>query len=256
MSSTPDTLVAAPARPKPPRSDHPAVGMRLGYRISRLACQLWFITMMRGRVFGVHHVPRSGGALLVCNHQSFLDPVLATLALPREGNYMARDTLFANPRFKALIGYFNAFPVKRNTADLGAIKETLRRLKDGKIVLAFPEGTRTETGDVGPFHGGVVLLARKAHVPIVPTIVLGAFEAWPKDAKLPRPHPIVVAYDAPITLHDRPEWDDEACVTRIRERVIGLKARYESHSALKRDQHRTARWDGLDIRSAHSPMPR
>lgn len=219
---------------RPPRIDHPATGMRLGYRVSRVLCWVWFIAMMRGRVFGAHHLPRRGGALLVSNHQSFLDPVLATLALPREGNYMARDTLFANPRFRALIEYYNAYPVKRNTADLGAIKETLRRLKDGKVVLAFPEGTRTETGEVGPFHGGVVLLARKARVPVVPTIILGAFEAWPRDARIPRAHPIIVAHDAPISLHDRPDWNDEACVSHIRNRVIALKQRYERHALLRR----------------------
>lgn len=195
---------------------------------------MWFIGIMRGRVFGARHVPRTGGALLVSNHQSFLDPVLATLVIPRECNYMARDTLFHNPRFKALIERYNAFPVKRDSADLGAIKETLRRLKSGKIVCTFPEGTRTQDGSIGPFHGGVVLLARKAKVPIVPTVILGAFEAWPRTAKLPHARPIVIAYDAPIVPHERGDLDDDQLVALIRERVIGLQRRYERHTALRR----------------------
>ena len=124
--------------------------MRKGYAVCRMVAQMLFTFLVRGRVFGTHHVPRQGGVLLVSNHQSFLDPVLATLAIPRECNYMARDTLFRQPQFRRLIEYLNAFPVKRNTADLGAIKETLRRLKAGRVVLTFPEGTRTVDGSIGP----------------------------------------------------------------------------------------------------------
>ena len=67
--------------------------MRLHYRISRRICQLAFWTIFRGRAYGAENVPLDGGVLLLSNHQSFLDPMLATLALPRECNYMARHTL-------------------------------------------------------------------------------------------------------------------------------------------------------------------
>ena len=129
--------------------------MRRGYAICRLLAQVLFIGLFRGRVFGTQRVPRAGGVLLVSNHQSFLDPVLATLALPRECNYMARHTLFNIAWLRPIMEYLNAFPVKRGTADMGAIKETLRRLKAGKVVLTFPEATRTVDGSVGPMRAGV-----------------------------------------------------------------------------------------------------
>jgi 1-acyl-sn-glycerol-3-phosphate acyltransferase len=200
--------------------------MRRGYAICRLIAQALFIFIFRGRVFGTQRVPRQGGVLLVSNHQSFLDPVLATLALPRECNYMARDTLFAIRWLRPIMEYLNAFPVKRDTADMGAIKETLRRLKAGKLVLAFPEGTRTEDGSIGPMRAGVVLLARKARVPIVPTLILGAFESWPRTAKLPTAHPILVAYGEPICPHEHPEWGDDQCVQIVRQRICALGARF------------------------------
>ncbi len=202
--------------------------MRLGYKLCRYVAQLLYIALFRGRVFGTHHVPLQGGVLLVSNHQSFLDPVLATHAIPRECNYMARDSLFRNPKFRTLIEYLNAFPVKRGTADMGAIKETMRRLKAGKVVLAFPEATRTHDGTIGSMRAGMVLLARKTRVPIVPTLIDGAFEAWPRTAKLPRLHGITVAYDAPLTPHEHPEWNDDACVEHVRDRLLALQQRYSA----------------------------
>lgn len=205
--------------------------MRLYYRVCRCIAQMLFTLFFRGRVFGARRVPVTGGVLLVCNHQSYLDPILATLALPRECHYMARDTLFRQPLFRRLIVSLNAFPIKRGTADVGAIKETLRRLKAGCLVTTFPEATRTTDGTLGPMAPGVVLLARKARVPLVPAMILGAFEAWPRRARWPRLHPIIVAYGEPLW-PDQFGPDDQACIDEIRRRIQALIDRYRTHSLL------------------------
>ncbi len=205
--------------------------MRPWYRLCRYFCQLFFLSFCRGRSFGVRNVPLQGGVLLVCNHQSFLDPVLATLALPRECHYMARDSLFHKPRFKRLIESLNAFPVKRGTADISAIKETLKRLKAGGLVTVFPEGTRTSDGSIQEMQPGVVLVARKAGVPIVPTMIDGAFQAWPRTAKLPRPGRIIVAYGEPISAQQLATLDESECIAMVRGRIIELMRRH----GLKRD---------------------
>lgn len=212
------------------------------YRGCRLAAQMLFNYVMRGRVFGTHHVPRTGGVLLLSNHQSFLDPVLATLAIPRECHFMARDTLFGKPGFDWLIRRLNAFAVKRGTADLKAVRETLRRLKDGNVVLAFPEGTRTEDGRVGQLRSGAVLIARKARVPVVPTLILGAFEAWPRTSKLPYMQPVVVAYDRPLYPHLLPDVSDDALSAQVRERIVALQQRYATHPILGRTRLQQRLW--------------
>jgi len=204
--------------------------MRIGYGISQRFCQLGFLSYFRGRVFGREHVPRRGPVVLVCNHQSFMDPVFATQALPRECHYMARDTLFKNAAFRRVIEYYNAFPVRRGTADIGAIKETLRRLKRGGLVTMFPEGTRTPDGRVGEMQSGVVLIARKARAPLVPTMILGAFEAWPRHRKTPRFAPVIVAYGQPVSACEVRALDAERCIEILRERIIALMQRYRSHS--------------------------
>lgn len=207
--------------------------MRPWYAFCRFWCQVTFLFFFRGRVFGRRHVPRTGGVLLVCNHQSYLDPVLAGLSLPRECHFMARDTLFKHEKFRWLIDSLNAFPIKRGTADIASIKETLRRLKGGALITVFPEGTRTPNGQVLPMQSGVALIARKAGVPMVPTLVLGAFEAWPRHSKLPLPLPIVVAYGEPLTPGQVAAMDETACMAELRRRIIGLMERYAVHPLVR-----------------------
>lgn len=206
--------------------------MRPWYRFCRILCQAAFTFPVRVRVFGVHHVPRQGGVLLVSNHQSFLDPVLTGLAIHRELSFMARESLLRLGLLSRLFVSLNAFGVRRGTADVSAIKEALRRLKAGAILTVFPEGTRTRDGSVQPMHAGVVLLARRAQVPMVPTLILGAFECWPRTRKFPLPGPILVAYARPLRPDDYAQLDDEACIRTVRERILALQRTYERHPHL------------------------
>ena len=207
--------------------------MRLFYRVSRLICQVTYTGLLSGRVFGAQRVPQDGGVLLVSNHQSFFDPMLVTLALPRECSYMARDTLFKGGLATRILTAYNAFPIKRGAADLRGIKEALRRLKTGGLVTAFPEGTRTHDGTIGPMHGGIVMLARRANVPIVPTTILGAYKVWPRQAKFPRPCPVIVSYDRPLQPKDWQSLDDDAAIALVRERIVAMHDRYRNHPVLR-----------------------
>ena len=209
-------------------------GMRGLYRFGRRFCQLFFLFFCRGRVFGTARVPRTGGVLLLCNHQSFLDPVLATVALPRECHYMARDTLFKVGWLKPILEAFNSFPIKRDAADLRGIREALRRLTHGALVTAFPEGTRSPDGSIGALHAGVVLLARRARVPMVPCVVLGAYRAWPRGAHLPRPAPVIVAYGEPLWPDSFTGRSDDELIGEVRRRICELHARYSGHPLLRR----------------------
>jgi 1-acyl-sn-glycerol-3-phosphate acyltransferase len=82
---------------------------------------------------------------------------------------------------------------------MAAVKETLRRLKLGASVLIFPEGTRTLDGRIRALQPGIFAIARKAAVPIVPVVMEGAFEAWPRSAPFPRPGRIWVEYGVPLS---------------------------------------------------------
>lgn len=146
----------------------------------------------------MENVPLNGPLLLASNHQSFLDPILVAVALRREVHFMARDSLFKGRVFKPLIEYLNAFPVKRGMADIAAVRAILRRLEMGACVTTFPEATRTADGRVADCRGGIMIVAQRAGVPIVPVAIEGAFDAWPRTRKLPRPAKIWVEYGPAI----------------------------------------------------------
>lgn len=155
------------------------------------------------RVYGTENLPRKGGVLLLSNHQSYLDPVLVALSLRRPMSYMARDSLFRNPAFAWLIRSLHAFPIQQGKGDTSAMKETIRRLHEGHMLNIFPEGSRTEDGEIGKIEKGAALVIRRADVPVIPVAINGAFRAWPAHQKLPRPHPIQVMYGPPLEVKHR-----------------------------------------------------
>jgi len=199
-------------------------GASLWYRFARQVLRVGFSAMWKIRVFDRHYEPADGGVLYICNHQSFLDPVLMSLALRRPVHYMARDSLFRSSPFKQLIRSLNAFPVRRGTADMAAMKEAMRRLKKGSQLVVFAEGTRTRDGRVGPFLPGVALLAQRAAKWTVPVVIDGAFEAWPRVRPLPGPGSIVVRYAAPIAQDDARDLAPDELVARVRETIIAMQA--------------------------------
>ncbi len=150
---------------------------------------------------GKNFVPKSGGFLLISNHASFLDPMILGVASPRGLNFAARDSLFRGYFFGRLIRLCGAFPVKRWSADLSAIKESVRRLKMGVGLVVFPEGTRSDDGRVSrEITNGFVLLAKKAQVPIVPAVILGSEKAWGKNNKAIKPGRLKVIFLEPFYL--------------------------------------------------------
>lgn len=211
----------------PPSQEPPAQPKHPLYWFLKYVAQIGYVLYFKGRVFGLKNVPQTGGVLLACNHQSFSDPVCAAIALNREASFMARDTLFLNPYFSRLISSLNAFPVKRGAADVGAVKEILRRLKAGKLVVVFPEGTRTMDGKIGKINANSLLIAKKARAAIVPTVIDGAFEAWPRTQLLPSPHRMYVTYCEAITAAQVEDWPIERTTETVQKRM---------HAALAQSQ--------------------
>jgi len=198
--------------------------MRIWYKFCQSWCRWYFNLLHFGRAYNRERVPGTGPLLFVSNHQSFFDPVIVGYGLAREVDYMARDTLFLNPFFNKLIRSLNAFPVKRGEADLAAIKETLRRLKDGRAVLLFPEGTRTVDGRIREFKPGLALLAKKANCPIVPVVIDGAFDAWPRTSPLPKPMvTIQVTYGEPIVPEEVKRYSPEEFVHNLHRVMVGMQ---------------------------------
>ena len=164
----------------------------------RMLARLTTSVMFSTKFYGLEHVPPTGGGLLASSHQSYLDPMLVGVRVWRPVAYMANAYLFANPLFGCMIRNVHAFPVQQGKGDRSAVNTCIQKLKEGHALCIFPEGHRTPDGEIKPLQGGAARIARRAQVPIVPVVVDGAFDAWPRKRKLPRPRPVHVMYGPPI----------------------------------------------------------
>ena len=162
------------------------------------------------RFIGLENVPSAGPYILAVNHQSFLDPFLAGIALKRQLAFMARDSLFKRKILELMLNSVKAIPVRRGQADLASIKAIIARLKQGDGVCLFPEATRTTDGRISPFKGGFSLLSRRGNAPVVPVLIDGAFECWPRHRKLFKAgSKITVTYGQPISVEKITGMEDE-----------------------------------------------
>ncbi len=166
--------------------------MTIFYTLVRALALFLLRTFFRMKVYGRESLPRRGGFILASNHTSFLDPVVLAVASPRSLSFMAKKELFKGFIFGKLISALGAFPLSRERADIWAIREAIRRLKDGGALILFPEGTRTSEEKLAEGLPGAGILAIKAGVPIVPVLIIGAEAALPKKARFVRFRPIRV----------------------------------------------------------------
>ncbi|MFO7263662.1 MAG: lysophospholipid acyltransferase family protein [Bacillota bacterium] len=150
------------------------------YQVIRWLGWMFFKFFFRLEVYGRHHIPKTGAVLLYANHRSNWDPPILAACIPRKVHYMAKEELFRNPLLAAVIRWFGAFPVKRGAADVGAIKQGLKLLRQGEVLIIFPEGHRSKTGKLGKAQPGAALLALKADATAVPVLLTGRYRPFGK----------------------------------------------------------------------------
>lgn len=120
-------------------------------------------------VHGIENVPKAGAAVVACNHVSSWDPPVVGVAINRKLEFMAKRELFEKPFIAAVLRGLRAFPVDRERNDIGAIKEALRRLGNGRVIGIFIQGTRND-GDAAALDGAAYL-AQRAGAVVVPTAI-------------------------------------------------------------------------------------
>jgi 1-acyl-sn-glycerol-3-phosphate acyltransferase len=146
----------------------------------------------RFRTEGFQNIPRTGPALLLANHQSYLDVLPLGVAVRRHPVYLARSTLFHNPILRGLIRSCHGVPIDQEGFARDGLRTIINELQRGRAVLVFPEGERTPDGKIQPLKPGIHLLIKRLATPIIPIGLAGAFEAWPRSQRLPNPAPVIV----------------------------------------------------------------
>ena len=160
----------------------------LGYSLSKAIAKTFFSY----RVIGAENMIEEGPCIIAANHCSFFDPPLVGVACRRAIHYLARKSLLEWPILGPIFPELNVIPVDRKNADRSALMGAIRVVKNGGAVLIFPEGTRSPDGNLQPAQPGIGMIVAKTNAPIVPVRILGSYEAFPKNQKLPRKHSIFV----------------------------------------------------------------
>jgi 1-acyl-sn-glycerol-3-phosphate acyltransferase len=201
--------------------------------LAALCIRAWLRLYHRLRIEGKERLPREGSLVLVANHASHLDALCLLAALPlrklhRAFPAAAHDYFFIDTlrlAFSAVVA--NVLPFDRKLQ----VRDSLRLCREllanpGNILILFPEGTRSQTGEVGRFKPGIGMLLAGSSVPAVPCRIEGAFAAWPRARRLPRPRPIRLVIGEPTSYAALPagkvsaEWICED----LRKRVLALGA--------------------------------
>lgn len=130
-----------------------------------------FSVFMLFKVKGTQNIPMDGAFLLCANHHSNMDPVLIAAGCKRKLTFMAKEELFKVPVLGSFVKAFGAFPIRRGKGDAGAVMATLKILNRGGATLIFPEGKRIKRGTRIDVNPGIVKLAMRSGVPILPANV-------------------------------------------------------------------------------------
>lgn len=190
------------------------------YTFSRFILGVFFKICLRLKAFGRENFPLEGPLIVASNHASFFDPIIIGIGAPRKLNYLARDTLFRFKPFAKILYLVNTFPLKREGSDINAFRISLSKLSEGKAVLIFPEGTRSQDGNLQKPKYGIGFLAARSGAQILPCYVKGSMEALPRHLKLPKLRPVSVHFGKPLNLDKDFLGDKRQLYAHVAEEVM------------------------------------
>ncbi len=139
-----------------------------------------------------------------------MDPFILGLASRRRLSYVTKDTLFRNRVLRYLLYRVDAIPIKRGASDFRAMREMLRRLKQGAPVVLFPEGTRQTAGGERKIHEGIGFIVAKAGVPVIPAYIKDSDKVLPPGSKVLKRHRVTVIFGAPLHFTKHQSYADIA----------------------------------------------
>jgi 1-acyl-sn-glycerol-3-phosphate acyltransferase len=195
------------------------------------------------RATGANNVPPAGGAFLIANHTSAMDPFILAYPVRRRMPWgPAKIELFKNSILGYLMRKIGMFPIRQGSADAGAVRTMVELYRGGRIVIVYPEGGRSKSGELQPFFPEFARLVIKLKAPIVPAAIAGGPELLPIGSRMPRRGtPVVVKYGEAFELKDFYDTDLNPEILRkaserMRTRVLALlEGAREERDALCRD---------------------
>ena len=177
-------------------------GSEFFYRFIRAVLFASYKVLFRFRHYGSANVPGekdTRGVILAPNHASYLDPPILGISLGRRVTYLAKDYLFKHGFVGWVLRNIGAYPIKSESGnDFRSIRDLVRILKQGACVVVFPEGTRSDNGDLREPESGIGFLAMKSGAWVAPAYIQGSYEAMPRGTSGVRMKPVNIYYGEPF----------------------------------------------------------
>jgi 1-acyl-sn-glycerol-3-phosphate acyltransferase len=173
--------------------------------------------LYRPNAIGLENIPDDGPVILAANHQSFLDDFLLPLVLKkRKATILAKADYFEHWYTRWFFKGAGCVPVRREggSAGVAALRTAIDALKEGRLVALFPEGTRSPDGRLYRGKTGVARIALEAQAPVIPVAIVGTFELWPYNKKLPKPGSTEIRFGKPLTFDRHYETPADRFVLR------------------------------------------
>ncbi len=208
---------------------YPQADMTTVYGLFHYLSIVVYDMFFRGEVVGQEYIPKTGAFLIAVNHASHLDAPTVGAQVPRQMSFFARKTLWKPGVAAWWLDAVGTIPVDlEGSQDIGGLKRVLRALADNKVLILFPEGTRTLDGKLQPPKPGIGLIICRSQVPVIPARIFGSYEAFGKGISFPRlGKGMSIVFGPPLTAseYDIGTGKDRYLVAseRVMERIAALE---------------------------------
>ena len=164
---------------------------------------LWILVRTIGRLCFhyrvVGAVPRTGGFIVAANHASYLDIPLLGCGMRRRAWYLGRSDLFPVPGLNEICQWLGWIPLRTGRLDRDAFGKAVTLIKEGKVVVIFPEGSRSLDGRLQSPKPGIGVIVAQTGCPVVPAYLKGTYDVLPSGTMWPRFRPVSVLYGDSLT---------------------------------------------------------
>lgn len=193
------------------------------HKLARLWARIiLFLSGVKVEVKGVENVLVDRPQIFMSNHQSGFDIFIVLAFVPGQFRWIAKKELFRIPVFSQAMKKAGYIEIDRQHHDraMESLKIAAQKIREGKSVMSFPEGTRSQDGRIKAFKQGMFHLALQARVPIVPITIIGASEIMPKRKIRVNPGKITMVIDKPIDVHPYTPETRHELIARVRQVIV------------------------------------
>lgn len=183
---------------------------------------LLLICNTKVKVIGKENLLHGKPQIFMANHQSDFDILIVLAYIPVQFRWIAKKELFSIPVFGTAMKSADYIEIDRHNREkaLQSIDEAALRIRRGKSIMTFPEGTRSRDGEINSFKQGTFYLAIKSGVPIVPVSIIGSGKIMPKRSLKVRPGRVKLVIDKEINVKDYDIEKRQELVEKVRNIII------------------------------------